>query len=80
MKIRLMGPADIVRAWAKELEKSYGIQCAEYPARGGSEVRVYADLDDRLAAAIVGLDGIPAGPIAQSMPVPVGQRRAIRRR
>lgn len=56
MKIRLMGRADLVRAWASELEKSYGIKGAEYPSRyGNGEVRMYFDLDDRQAAAIVGL-------------------------
>jgi hypothetical protein len=33
MKIRLMGSSDLVRAWSRELEKSYGIKGAEYPSR-----------------------------------------------
>lgn len=60
MKIRLLGPKDIVEAWARELEKSYGIVCQAYPSRGGAnEARIYADLDDRVAAEIVGLHSAP---------------------
>jgi hypothetical protein len=63
MKIRLLGSADLVRAWSRELERAYGIKGKEYPSRyGGNEIRAYFDLDDRQAAAIVGLpqDGAPA--------------------
>lgn len=46
MKIRLMGSADLVRAWSKKLEASYGIKGAEYPSRyGGNDIRAYFDLD-----------------------------------
>ncbi|MBI2770493.1 MAG: hypothetical protein HYX47_12780 [Burkholderiales bacterium] len=56
MKIRLMGTADLVSAWKAALEKEYGIQGETYPSRRGQgEVRVYFELDDRQAAAIVGL-------------------------
>lgn len=76
MKIRLMGSADLVRAWSKELESSYGIKGAEYPSRyGGNEIRAYFDLDDRQAAAIVGLPDPSAAP--QPPPVP-GKRRLKR--
>jgi hypothetical protein len=33
MKIRLIGSADLVRAWGAEFERSYGIKAAEYPSR-----------------------------------------------
>ncbi|MFC4161961.1 hypothetical protein [Chitinimonas lacunae] len=55
MKIRLMGPPDIVRAWRAMLEQEYGIVGAEYPNRGSNDVRAYFDLDDRVAASIAGL-------------------------
>lgn len=62
MKIRLMGSADLVHAWSAELEKSYGIKGAEYPSRyGNGEIRAYFDLDDRQAAAIVGLPASATG-------------------
>ena len=53
MKIRLMGAPDLVRAWKAALEKSYGIHGAEYPARYGTDIRVYFDLDDRVAAKAI---------------------------
>lgn len=57
MKIRLMGSADLVRAWSAELERAYGIKGKEYPSRyGDGDVRAYFDLDDRQAASVVGLD------------------------
>lgn len=63
MKIRLIGSVDLVRAWSAELERAYGIKGAEYPSRYSSnEVRVYFDLDDRQAAAVVGLAAAPAQP------------------
>jgi hypothetical protein len=56
MKIRLIGSADLVRAWRLELERAYGLRGAEYPTHGSThELRVYFDMDDRLAAAAVGL-------------------------
>lgn len=53
MKIRLMGAPDLVRAWKAAMEQSYGIVGAEYPSRYGTDVRVYFDLDDRVAEKIV---------------------------
>ena len=51
MKIRLMGPPDIVRAWSKTLESSFDASVAEYPCRGNSgDIRAYIDIDDRKAA------------------------------
>jgi len=53
MKIRLMGSPDLVRAWKSAIETSYGIHGQEYPSRRGSDLRVYFDLDDRLAAKAI---------------------------
>lgn len=52
MKIRLMGSPDLVRAWSAAIEKAFGIKCAEYTCRGSTDLRAYADLDDRIAAAV----------------------------
>lgn len=83
MKIRLMGSADLVNAWKTALEKAYGITGATYPSRGGAgEARVYFDLDDRQAAAIVGLQGGAPGVASgagQAEPV-TRARRATRPR
>lgn len=65
MKIRLIGSVDLVRAWSAELERAYGIKGTIYPSRYNSnEVRVYFDLDDRLAAAVIGLTATPPAPAA----------------
>jgi len=54
MKLRLIGSADLVRAWGKRLDDVFGIQGKEYPSRyGAGELRLYFDIDDRLAAEIV---------------------------
>lgn len=50
MKIRLMGPPDIVRAWSKALESSFDAQHSEYPCRKSTDIRAYLDIDDRKAA------------------------------
>lgn len=56
MNIRIMGSPDLVKAWKAALESEYGISGAVYPNRGrGGDVRAYFNLDDRLAARIVGL-------------------------
>lgn len=69
MKIRLMGSADLVRAWGAELKRAYGITGAEYPSRyGGNEVRIYFDLDDRQAAAVVGLTTAAPASVPPSAP------------
>ena len=57
MKLRLMGPPDIVRKWAERL-RTHGITGREYPCRDSTDIRYYADIDDRAAAAIGDLDGI----------------------
>jgi len=50
MKLRLMGSPDLVRAWKQMFEHEWGITGAEYPSRrGGNELRVYFDIDDRFA-------------------------------
>lgn len=70
MKIRLIGSADLVRAWSAELQRAYGITGREYPSRyNNAEVRAYFDLDDRQAAAIVGMpEPAPAAPGQASVP------------
>lgn len=57
MKLRLMGPPDIVRKWADRLAL-HGITGREYPNRGSTDVRWYCDIDDRTAAMMGDLDGI----------------------
>ena len=57
MKIRLMGSPDIVRAWADQFQREFGIVGQEYGSRrGGNEVRYYLDIDDRLAARVGQVD------------------------
>ena len=52
MNIRLMGSPDLVRAWASTLENHFGVKGGEYPTRGGgTDIRWYVDLDDRLAGS-----------------------------
>ena len=54
MKIRLMGQPDLVRRWQRELERSYRVKGREYANRGNDpQVRIYFDLDDREAEAIL---------------------------
>lgn len=79
MKIRLMGSADLVRAWSLELEKSYGITSAEYPCRGSTEIRAYFDLDDRQAAVIVGLPPAEHATPSTSAPANPAPRRRLKR-
>lgn len=56
MKIRLIGSADLVRAWSAELERAYGLKGAAYPSRyNKNELRVYFDMDDRQAADLMGV-------------------------
>jgi len=72
MNIRIMGSPDIVLGWKAMLEREYGISGAVYPNRGtGGDVRAYFNLDDRVAAKIVGVSpsneveapaGVPAKP------------------
>lgn len=60
MKIRLIGSADLVRAWAASMQNTFGITGREYPSRyASSELRVYFDLDDRLAESVIKK---PSGP------------------
>ena len=54
MKIRLMGPPDIVRGWGKMIEAQFGVTGDEYATRGrGNAIRYYIDIDDRMAAEIL---------------------------
>ena len=54
MKIRLMGMPDLVRRWQAELERAYNVKGTEYANRGGDpQIRVYFDLDDREAEAVL---------------------------
>lgn len=53
MKVRIMGSADLVRAWQAEFEAVYGVSGREYPCRGNEDVRVYIDMDDRVAEASI---------------------------
>jgi hypothetical protein len=74
MKIRLMGPPDLVRAWSRAMESSFGASCAEYPCRGGStDLRAYIDIDDRKAAFMFG--GVPE-PSAEGLAAKVRRRKA----
>lgn len=74
MKIRIIGKRDLVDAWSKELNRSYGIKPALYPSRySDDEIRAYFDLDDRQAAEIVGL------PATSSSPPPPFSRKRLRR-
>ena len=53
MKIRLVGPPDIVRTWATMIEEQFGCSGDEYPTRGrGTDIRYYVDIGDRKAAAV----------------------------
>jgi len=67
MKIRLIGSPDLIRAWAAELKKAYGVTGREYPCRGSSDVRLYIDLDDRQATALVNLGNDSQGRAGQTM-------------
>lgn len=68
VKIRLVGSADLVRAWCAELERAYGIKAATYPSRSNSnDVRAYFDLDDRQAAQLVGLPAVDAAAAATTV-------------
>jgi hypothetical protein len=82
MNIRIMGSPDIVLGWKAMLEREYGISGAVYPNRGrGGDVRAYFNLDDRVAAQIVGVSHsteveAPAGvPVKQ----PCGSRTRLPR-
>ena len=56
MKLRLMGPPDIVRGWAVQLEEAFQSTGREYPTRvGGTDIRYYLDVDDRRAEEAVRL-------------------------
>lgn len=54
MNIRLVGSADLVKAWACELEREYSIKATLYPMRGHSGgLRAYVNLDDRTASEVL---------------------------
>jgi hypothetical protein len=59
VKIRLMGPEDVVRAWAARLGQHLGAAGDFYPMRGGWGLRWYVDIDDRVAAEVVEQPGPP---------------------
>ena len=48
MKLRLLGPVDVVRVWAARLSRM-GFVGREYPARENGWLRWYGDIDDRRA-------------------------------
>ena len=63
MKLRLMGPPDIVRGWASLLEEAFQSTGREYPTRdGGADIRYYLDLDDLVAAGVMRLVGPELNP------------------
>lgn len=51
MNLRLMGSSDLVSEWATICE-TLGLSMRIYPQRRGSGSRLYADIDDRQAAAL----------------------------
>lgn len=54
MKIRMTGSPDLIRSWAKELERAYGIRGMEYPMKAGEiDLRVYLNINDHKAAEIL---------------------------
>ena len=62
MKVRISGSSDLVRAWAKQFETHLGIKGREYLNRNSADIRYYLDLDDRVAADVVGLVGTALNP------------------
>jgi hypothetical protein len=59
MNVRLMGPEDVVRAWARRFEQ-VGVRGDFYPMRRGEGLRWYATIDDRVAAAVAEGAAAPA--------------------
>ena len=54
MKLRLTGSPDVVRGWARALAEEFRVKGREYRTRGGGpEIRYYADIDDRVATAML---------------------------
>lgn len=52
MKLRLMGPPDIIELWAARFAE-LGIGGRTYPSRyGDGQLRWYGEIDDRIAASI----------------------------
>ena len=77
MKIRLMGPPDIVRGWGQMIEAQFGVTGDEYPTRGkGNASRYYIDIDDRMAAEILNRSVVAEDlhETAQLMPSPRKKR------
>ena len=68
MKMRLMGPPDIVRGWGQMIEAQFGVTGDEYPTRGkGTAIRYYIDIDDRLAAEILNRSVMGAPIVAEEL-------------
>ena len=69
MKVRISGPPDLVRAWAAQFETHLGIKGREYPNRNSADIRYFLDLDDRVAAEVLGLVGTaqPCSPATESV-------------
>jgi hypothetical protein len=64
MKIRVVGSKDIVRSFCDKAEQLLGVSPGIYPSRyGANEVRAYLDVDDRMAAEILGVS--PGAPLIQ---------------
>lgn len=62
MNIRIMGSPDLVLAWKEELEEEYKVSGKVYANRGGSpDIRVYFNIDDRLAEKILTRPSHPRG-------------------
>lgn len=88
MKLRLLGPPDIIELWAARFAE-LGIGGRTYPSRyGDGQLRWYGEIDDRIAASIALVnmpntgESIIARVTAPSMPPSgsVPQRPARRRR
>jgi hypothetical protein len=77
MKIRLIGSADLVRAWSAELERAYGLKGSVYPSRyNKNELRVYFDMDDRQAANLMGVSAGAEPPKSSKSALPRLKPRA----
>lgn len=85
MKLRLLGPPDIVELWAARFA-ALGIGGRTYPSRyNDGQLRWYGEIDDRVAATIAVVDGKGNGTsitaAAESTPhTSARARRAIRRK
>ena len=53
MKVRLSGSTELVRAWGEAFRRTFGVTGQEYPARKGTGMFIYINIDDRVAAAAI---------------------------